>query len=310
MSLVSTEAAPPRASERGWGLAAVVLGSAFLAVGPLLVRLAPVDPVAAAFWRMALAVPFLLLIVVLLARRASAPAVKAAIPWSVVVAGGFFFAGDLAVWHIGIHLTTLANSALLSNTTTLLLALYALVVLRERPTPLVIVALLLALAGTVLLGTGSAKAAPNGGAASLLGDALCLLAAVFYTAYLVVVARARATASTFDLLARVSPACAAFLLPVALLSPGAFMPAALEGWSPLFGLALGSQVIGQGLIVFGFGRTSPLLGGLALLVQPVIAAAIGWVAYDERLGWVAGSGALLLIVALVLVRLAPARSAS
>ena len=34
-------------------------GSAMLSAGPLLVRLADVDPLASAFWRMGLAVPFL-----------------------------------------------------------------------------------------------------------------------------------------------------------------------------------------------------------------------------------------------------------
>jgi drug/metabolite transporter (DMT)-like permease len=74
-------------------------------------------------------------------------------------------------------------------------------------------------------------------------------------------------------------------------------------------LSLGSQVIGQGLLVYAMGHLSPLIIGLGLLTQPAIAALIGWLAYDERLGAIDAVGALLICVALVLIRL-PDRLAS
>jgi drug/metabolite transporter (DMT)-like permease len=76
-----------------------------------------------------------------------------------------------------------------------------------------------------------------------------------------------------------------------------------HAWLPLFALAIGSQVIGQGLLVYALGHVPPLVVGLALLTQPAISAAIGWLAYGEtmtRLDW---AGALGIGVALVLVRL-------
>ena len=47
--------------------------------------------------------------------------------------------------------------------------------------------------------------------------------------------------------------------------------------------AVGSQVIGQGLLVYAIGALPPLVVGLALLTQPAISALIGWFAYGERL---------------------------
>jgi drug/metabolite transporter (DMT)-like permease len=68
-------------------------------------------------------------------------------------------------------------------------------------------------------------------------------------------------------------------------------------------------VIGQGLMIYALGQFSPLVVGLALLTQPVVAAAIGWSVYGERLGMADVIGAVLVAVALVLVR-RPAKTES
>ncbi len=45
-------------------------------------------------------------------------------------------------------------------------------------------------------------------------------------------------------------------------------------WTPLLLLAIGGQVIGQGLIVHAIGHLPPLVIGIGLLIQPVVAAAV------------------------------------
>jgi drug/metabolite transporter (DMT)-like permease len=67
--------------------------------------------------------------------------------------------------------------------------------------------------------------------------------------------------------------------------------------------ALSSQVLGQGLLVYAIGTLPPLVVGLALLTQPVVAALIGWFAYRETLSLTDVVGALAIAFALVLVRL-------
>jgi drug/metabolite transporter (DMT)-like permease len=74
-------------------------------------------------------------------------------------------------------------------------------------------------------------------------------------------------------------------------------------WTPVLLLALGSQVLGQGLLVYAIGSVPPLVVGLALLTQPAISALIGWVAYRESLSTLDWLGAAAIAVALVLVRL-------
>ena len=73
-------------------------------------------------------------------------------------------------------------------------------------------------------------------------------------------------------------------------------------WTPLLLLAIGSQVIGQGLLVYAMGHLPPLVIGVGLLIQPIVAATVGWTAYGEKLGTVDALGAVAIAIALVLVR--------
>jgi drug/metabolite transporter (DMT)-like permease len=73
-------------------------------------------------------------------------------------------------------------------------------------------------------------------------------------------------------------------------------------WWPVLGLALCSQVIGQGLLVAALTRFSPLVIGLALLTQPVISVLVGLIAFGERPTAYDAAGMVLVSAALVLAR--------
>ncbi len=270
----------------------MLIGSAALAFGPWLVRLADVAPVASAFWRMALAVPPLLLLVRLTGGTIRVPGRA----WLLAALAGAFFACDLAVWHLGILRTTLANATLLANAATFLLPLYGVLALRHRLGRPAMLALGCAAAGMALLVGRSAELSPQ----NLAGDLLCLAAAVFYTGYLIVIDRMRGQVAALPLLVLATLFCAIALLPLALAMPGTFWP---HDWTPLLALALGSQVLGQGLVVYAIGHLRPIVVGLALLIQPAISATIGALRFGEVPGALEITGALLVVAALLLVRL-------
>ena len=93
---------------------------------------------------------------------------------------------------------------------------------------------------------------------------------------------------------------AAMLLPLSLLLGEQIIPA---DWTFVVILALSSQVVGQGVLVYAIGALSPLVVGLTLLTQPAISALVGWLAYGEILSPLDGIGAGAIAAALVLVRL-------
>ena len=277
-------------------IAALLAGNMALAIGPLFVRMADVDgqigPMASGFWRLALAAPLLLV----LARVTRQPIGKLDRGMLGLIAfGGVFFAADLASWHFGILQTKLANATLFGNSTSLIFPLYGFLVARAWPSRGQASALLLAAFGAVLLMGRSYDLDPR----YLTGDLLCLLAGVFYTLYLIVIDRARTRVKPWPLLALSTLAGILPLLGFAALAGESIWP---QSWNALIGLAIVSQVIGQGLMVFAMGHVQPLLLGLGLLTQPVVGAAIGWTIYGEKLGSVDWIGAALIAIAIVLVR--------
>ncbi|HEX4695391.1 DMT family transporter [Sphingomonas sp.] len=272
--------------------AGLVVANVALAFGPLFVRMADVGPVAVGFWRIALAAPVL---VAMAAASGWRPRGTTPGLWAAVVIGGVCFAADLASWHIGILKTSLANATFFGNSATLFFPIYGFVVARAWPSRMQGFALLLALVGAALLMGRSLQIAPG----HFGGDLLCLLAGVLYTFYFAAMAKARDTMAPVPALAASTLASVLPLLLFALFMREAIMP---HDWTPLIAVALASQVLGQGLMIFALGQLSPLIVGIGLLIQPVVAAAIGWIGYGERLDAVDLAGAVLVAVALVLVR--------
>jgi len=131
------------------------------------------------------------------------------------------------------------------------------------------------------------------------GDLFCLLAGIVYTAYFVLMARARETMAPLAALAMSTIASIAPLLIVAILLGEKILP---DHWGVLIGLAFCSQILGQGMMIYALGKLSPLVIGIGLLIQPIVAAAVGWIAYGEQLGLADLIGAILVAIALVLVR--------
>mgnify|MGYP006177483319 CR=1 FL=1 len=129
---------------------------------------------------------------------------------------------------------------------------------------------------------------------------LALLAGVLYFFYLVAVDRARRVMAPLPVLAIATAAGAAPLLLLALALGEPVLPG---DWTPVILLSLSSQLLGQGLLVYAMGHLSPVVVGLCFLTQPALSAAIGWAAYDESFTLGDGAGALLICVALVLIRL-------
>lgn len=285
---------------------AMLGGNAALAFGPAFVREADVGPVAAAFWRLALALPVLLVFAAWQWRSLS---IKAGQPlswparsvWGLALLGGVFFAADLGSWHLGILQTKMANATLFGNAASLILAVTTLLLARRLPRGLESVALMLAFAGAVLLMSESSQQ----GQAQLIGDLLCLLAGVLYAGYVLTMQRARDSLPSWPTLALSSAAGIVPLLLFSMLLGERIMPG---DWTPVLLLALTSQIIGQGLLIWSLPHFSALVVGLTLLTQPAIAALAGWLLYQERLSLVDLVGGVMVAVAIVLIRL-PQRSA-
>jgi drug/metabolite transporter (DMT)-like permease len=272
---------------------ALLLGNVALAFGPWLVRLGDVGPVAVGFWRLALALPLL----VVIARVAGQPAhwPRRGLVITIAIAA-LFYSLDLAAWNAGIKLTKLGNATLFGNTGSFVFAAYGLWLAQRAPSARQAIALMLAAAGAALLMSSSYELSPK----NFTGDLMTLAAGLLYGGYLVFVERGRTDMQPLPLLILATAFSLPLLLSISLGLGERLWP---HDWTPLLILAVSSQVIGQGLLVYSIGTLPPLVVGLALLTQPAVSAAIGWLAYRERLSAADLVGALGIAAALVLVRL-------
>jgi drug/metabolite transporter (DMT)-like permease len=280
----------------------LLIGGVCIGFAAVLVRCSDVGPVASAFWRLCLATPMLWALVWL---RAPPPAARIAVgpSWPAAVwLAGLYFAADLGTWHFSITQTTVANATLLANCAPLLVTIYTLLVLRQRPSAGFLVALTLAMAGAVAL--VSPKLQTQG--TQLRGDTLAFLAACFYTAYMLAIKRARMQFDTVRLMALTTTISAVVLLPVAWILAATlqqpFLPQSADGWWVVLALAVVTQCAGQGCIAYALAHLPVHVSTTGLLIQPAVAAAAAWWLFTERLSVWQLMGATVLMLGIYLAQ--------
>lgn len=284
-----TEAARPPA----WLLLlALIGGNVALAIGPWFVRLADTGPVAAGFWRLFLALPFLVLLARANGQRLTGMGAKTL---GLVALGAVTFALDLASWHIGIGMTRLGNATLFGNAGSIVLLFWGFIAARVLPKGLEWLAIIFALAGAAILMGRSLEISTD----TLVGDLFCLAAGLLYAVYLLTLQGARGQFGSWSLLVWVSLFGAPVLLALAVLLGEPVWPG---DWGPIVGLFILSQLVGQGLMVFALKYFPPLVVGLALLTQPAVASIYGWLAFGEVLSPLDIAGMVLVGAALAVSR--------
>lgn len=286
-------------------LIALVLGACGIGLAPIFPKLAfdaelllpggGVGMIATAFWRTALATPLFWW----LHRRTRSSTPSIALPHTRLLwLTGVFFAADLAAWHKSFEYTTLANATLLANLASILVAIVGYFWLRERLGWTFALGATVAFAGaSVLLGVDL-----NHGRDPLIGDALGLVTACFYAAYLLTVKVLRRTFSVPHIMAYSSSVSSIGLLAIAYASGEQLMPQTWQAWSAVVALAFISHAGGQGLIAYALAHLPASFATLSLLLQPVITATVSWGLFAQTLSPLQIGGGLLVLGGLGLAR--------
>ncbi|MDH3351374.1 MAG: DMT family transporter [Gammaproteobacteria bacterium] len=241
-------------------------GAALISLSPVWVKLVDVSATTSGFYRVFIGGAALALYLLVRGQR---PRFTTRI-WQLLVLAAVFFALDLWFWHRSIIFVGPGLSTLLANFQVFILMLAGVLVLRQRPTAIQMVAVPLALLGLALIVGFDWRSLP---ADYRLGVVYGLLTAVVYAGYLLTmrfirkdVARGLPTRE----IAVVSIVAAAILGASALLegqslaveSPGDF------GWLVAYGVL--SHCLGYILIVSSLPQVSTTEAGLALLLQPTL----------------------------------------
>jgi drug/metabolite transporter (DMT)-like permease len=281
-------------------IGALLLGAVGIAFAPIFVRFAAaqdIGPSAAAFWRLAIAAPIAWIWVWRSGRLpANSPdklAAKFHWDWRLCLPG-VFFAADLSVWHWSIHWTSVANATLLANFQPLFVTLAGWLFWRRKVKRLFLVGMFVALSGAVLLVGESDR--------QLMGDLLGLLTAVFYASYFLSASWLREKYSTPLILAYAVTVAALLVGPVAIISGEPLFGYSARGWFDVAALAVVSQIVGQGLILFALAHLPASFSAVTLLLQPVIAALLAWWLFAEAPAGRQAVGGVIVLVGILVAR--------
>lgn len=279
--------------------AALVLGACAMGASPLFVRLADVGPYASAFWRTFLALPFLWAWARLAEMRwPKKGGGRQAAPSLPIILAGLFFAGDLVFWHLSILQTTIANATFFATTAPIWVALVAWALFSERISLGTISGLALCIVGGAALVAQSYSDAPG----NVRGDIFGLITAVFFGLYILALRVARHSFDAARVAFLSTAITAGCLLVIALLFDPALLPRSLAGVGALLGLALVSQVGGQGLLAVALGSLPAIFSSMVIFLEAIAAAGFAWALLGEQPGVLQACGGLLILAGIWMAR--------
>ena len=253
---------------------ALVAGILCIGFSAIFVRLAGLPGPVSAFYRVLIAA--LVVVPWRLTRPARRPAPE---DLRVMVAGGIFFAIDIALWNTSLMLTSAATATLLANNSPLWVGLASFLLFHERLSWRYWLGLALALAGMMWLVGGDAFRHLS----MSYGNLLAVGASVFYAAYILATQRARARVDllTFMAVSTLSSVLLLLLLNLTLGSTLTGFPA--RTWLALAGLGLISQLGGWLAINYALGHLRAAHVSVCLLAQTVVTALLSMPILGEYL---------------------------
>jgi drug/metabolite transporter (DMT)-like permease len=296
----------PAKRPRPLALPALLAGGIAIGFSPIFVRLSELGPVATGFYRLLLALPLLWLWMRWEERRPARGTTSVGttkvgttkVGGLAIAVPGILFAGDILFWHWSITTTTVANATLFANLAPVIVTAGAWFYLRERVSYRFLAGLAMAMGGAALLVNASAAL----GARYVLGDMLGLITACFFGSYVVAVARLRRRYPASTLMFYSSAVTCVLLLAATLVSGETLLPDSPQGWTALFALAWISQAMGQGCIAYALGHLPASFSSLAILIEPLTAAVLGWVWLGEALGGLQAIGGVIVLAGIAVAR--------
>jgi drug/metabolite transporter (DMT)-like permease len=278
-----------------------VLGALVIAFSGILVRLADVSPVTAAFFRCAYALPVLGALAWWERRRFGARPFRER---RVALAAGVVFAANLICWHYSIHAVGAGLATVLGNTQVVLVGLLAWAWLGERPSDRTLVAIPVVFVGVVLISGVVGSAAY--GEDPLLGVIYGVLTGIAYALFLLILRQGntdlrRPAGPLFD--ATLTAAACSAVAGVAIGNIDWAPSLEAEAWLAL--LALSSQVLGWLLISVALPRLPAVVTSILLMLQPVCTVILGAVLLSEAPSAVQLSGVAIVLAGVAFATLSP-----
>jgi len=291
---------------------AVIMGAIFLGTAPIFFRLGEAGPTAIAFWRVALSLPFTYLWMRLESSESTSIRNRVSnlsnssflvfptkLPQIVIVIlAGLFWVGDLVSWHWSLSATNVANSTFFATSSPIFVTVMAWLFLGERYQRLFFAGALFTLLGSATLMSASIVY----GNGTILGDGLGLITALCFGSYVLLVRSLRSRMGAGAIMFWTGLISTPFFLIISILSNELLFPQSMGGWFALLGLALITHLAGQGLLAYGLGKVQAGPASILVLLEPLMAAALGWLILFESLNVLQIVGGVMILGGIILIR--------
>ena len=213
--------------------------------------------------------------------------------WLIIAVSGVALGTHFSTWLTSLELTSVAASVTLVSTVPIFIAVWFLISGRP-PSRGTWLAIGLAIVGTAIITIGDAvtstdtiaNGASSGNGSSsgsnpLLGDALALVGAATMAVYLLLGDRLRSTLSTAAYASRTYAFAALSVLGFALISGTELTGYPTSTWLAIGAMVLGPQLAGHTALNYLLRRLGSVSVSLALLVEPIGAATLVWLIFED-----------------------------
>lgn len=227
--------------------------------------------------------------------------------WAFVTGAGIFLAVHFATWITSLSYTSVAASTVLVNTNPIWVALISWLWFKQAPPPLTLAGIAIAFAGGIVVGIDGQNKAPASNPA--LGNTLAGLGALAVSLYYLLGREAQRRGFSIGLYAAVAYGIAAVTLlpwPLVLHTGYLSFPPAFYFWVLL--LALIPQLVGHTSFNWAVKWINPVLVTLVILLEPVGASLLAFLAFGETPGPRVLLGGLVLLAGVALAATGSSRA--
>ena len=279
-----------------------MFGGVVVSFAPILYALSDANPLTGAFFRMAYAIPFLLLIIWY--RKAKDP--RTTNTRLIAVIAGFAFSLDFLAYHSTVDWIGTGIGTLIGNSQVIIVTLMSWWLFGERPNLSILISLPIVMIGLVLI-SGVLDDDPYG-EYPVRGVVAGVFTAIFYSAFLIIYRFAnRELAPAVNLQFDSTVGCAIGLLILSFLplqsiyvEPIDFEPKfPTHGW--LLALAFLSQVTGWLAIAYSLPRLPAAYTSFAILLQPTFTIIWGIILLSESPSMQQAIGMFLILGSIIVV---------
>ncbi|MDD5503355.1 MAG: DMT family transporter [Candidatus Thermoplasmatota archaeon] len=273
----------------------LVIGVTAISTASTFIRLAQneIDSVAIAAWRLAIAslllAPFGVPACIREIRKLNGKEI------ALLLASGIILGFHFMAWVSSLSMVSVASSVVLVTTAPLFVAAISFIFLKEKITKWAIVGILVAMAGSAVIGLGDI----GGGKDSIIGDLLALAGAITAAIYFIIGKRLRPKLSLMGYVFPVYAIAAILVMSVALFSGAQLSGYANKTWLWLFLLAILPQIVGHSSLNWALAYMSPVYVTMSVLAEPVGSVILAWLVLGEAPPAMAIVGGILIFAGIL-----------